>query len=287
MLTALTVSVNVSVAEELVPVEPSLTVTVMFAVPLKLGSRARSRSAPVGVDDTDGITLVLSLSAVKISASPSTSEATRAIVGEMSSSVAWGPIGDKTGASLAALTVSVNVSVAEELVAPDPSSTVTVILAVPLKSSTGVRISVVPDNTAVTLVLLLTAVKSNDVPTSVSEALRATVVAMSSVADRPPIGDKTGAALDGEMEMEPTVTEVANVVFSTAWDTSRVSGVVLADPVCVWNRTLTKVPDPDAAVAVAMGIRIRPSVNTLKDEDQPCVRAPVVSTPVASMSSGL
>jgi hypothetical protein len=140
-LTAVTVSTNVSVAVNV----PSLTVTVIVAVPLKFvaGVTVTVRLAPEPPNTMLAFgTNVVSLDepltvsdATAVSASPTVNESALVAV---SSFVDCAAISLIVGASLTAVTVNTNVSEVVNV----PSLTVTVIVALPLRFAAGVTVTV-------------------------------------------------------------------------------------------------------------------------------------------------
>tara|TARA_B100000929_G_C15190620_1_gene312135 strand:+ start:67 stop:396 length:330 start_codon:yes stop_codon:yes gene_type:complete len=99
--TGITVKVKVTVLEFTVP---SLAVTLIIPVPLKLDAGLRVRTEP----NTDTIIFSVLLTALYVKESPSTSDAERLTVNGVSSAVDWSDIETSTGASFTGLTVNVN-----------------------------------------------------------------------------------------------------------------------------------------------------------------------------------
>ena len=96
-----TVTVKVTVLELTVP---SLAVTLIIPVPLKLDAGLRVRTEP----NTDTVIFSVLLTAEYVNESPSTSVAERVTVNGVSSAVDWSAIETSTGASLTGVTVNVN-----------------------------------------------------------------------------------------------------------------------------------------------------------------------------------
>ena len=123
-LIEVTVTVNVTVLELTVP---SLAVTLIIPVPLKLDAGLRVRTEP----NIDTVIFSVLLTAEYVNESPSTSVAESVTVNGVSSAVDWSAIETSTGASFTGVTVNVNDSGLE---LPVPSLAVTVMTAGPLKS---------------------------------------------------------------------------------------------------------------------------------------------------------
>ena len=132
--TGMTVKGKVTVLELTVL---SLAVTLIIPVPLKLDAGVRVRTASV----TNTVIFSVLLTALYVNESPSTSVAERVTANGVSSAVVWSAIEASTGASFTGLTVNVNDAGLEFSV---PSFAVTVMVADPLKFSTGVMVRTLP-----------------------------------------------------------------------------------------------------------------------------------------------